>query len=84
MGTEMKHQPGIKRTEMKLSAYGYTVFPDSECITQTMSNDRAYELGRIAAQAGSPLRSDVGSSIDRGLILLKLLQEQGYVLLHGN
>lgn len=45
-----------------------------------MSNDDAYLLGRIADVAGHDGRADVGDSIDRGLILRRLLEEQGFGL----
>jgi hypothetical protein len=38
----------------------------------------AYQLGKVAADAGSPDRRDVGDYIDRGLILLRLLREEGF------
>ncbi|MDZ4318302.1 MAG: hypothetical protein U1A07_05590 [Phenylobacterium sp.] len=35
-------------------------------------------LAKGAREAGDPARKDVGDSIDRGLILLRLLNEAGY------
>lgn len=35
----------------------------------SMNNVLASRLGKVALQAGDPLRADVGDSIDRGLIL---------------
>ena len=46
-----------------------------------MGNCDASELGEIALKAGSPKRKDVGDSIDRGLILRRLLEESGYYLI---
>lgn len=43
-------------------------------------NDDAYVLGLIASAAGHPGRTGVGDSIDRGLILSRLLREYGYGL----
>lgn len=43
-----------------------------------MMNDDAYVLGKVAAAAGHPRRSDVGDAIDRGLILARILREYGY------
>ena len=50
-------------------------------LTSMMDNLLAYELGKIAIAAGSPLRKDVGDHIDRGLILRRLLEEGGFYLL---
>jgi hypothetical protein len=36
------------------------------------------KLARCAVEAGNPARKDVGDSIDRGLILLRLINEAGY------
>ena len=49
-------------------------------LTSAMSNDAAYKLGLIACDAGGR-RDDVGDSIDRGLILRRLLEEGGFYLL---
>jgi hypothetical protein len=43
-----------------------------------LNNDDAFVLGCIAAAAGHPGRTGVGDSIDRGLILGRLLREYGY------
>ena len=45
-----------------------------------MNNVLAWRLGEIAREAGSAKRNDVGDYIDRGLILHRLLQEQGFYL----
>lgn len=42
-----------------------------------MNNQLAWRLGEIASDAGDPER-DVGDHIDRGLILLRLLNESGF------
>lgn len=47
-------------------------------LTAAMDNVIASRLGQIATQAGKPDRKDVGDSIDRGLILRRLLEEAGY------
>lgn len=39
---------------------------------------RAWRLGDVARQAGNPHRKDVGDFIDRGLILERLLKENGF------
>lgn len=49
-------------------------------LRQNPDNLTAWRLGRIAREAGNPKRKDVGDSIDRGLILLRLLNENGYEL----
>ncbi len=43
-----------------------------------MDNVTAWNLGRIARQAGDPARTDVGDPIDRGLILVRMLREGGF------
>jgi len=45
-----------------------------------LDNVLAARLGRIATDAGEPFREGVGDSIDRGLILLRLLHEEGFDL----
>ena len=45
-----------------------------------MDNVIAWKLGLIARKAGSPRRTDVGDPIDRGLILLRLLREEGFIV----
>ncbi len=44
-------------------------------------NLRAKLFGDVAIIAGNPKRQDVGDNIDRGLILEKLLNEAGFILL---
>lgn len=44
-----------------------------------MNNVLAWRLGEIAILAGGG-RKDVGDTIDRGLILLRLLNEKGFDL----
>lgn len=51
---------------------------NQEPLTASMLNEDAYVLGLIAFAAGHNGRSDVGDSIDRGLILTHLLREFGY------
>lgn len=46
-------------------------------LESSMDNVIASMLGRIATAAGDPSRTDVGDSIDRGLILRRLLEEAG-------
>lgn len=45
-----------------------------------MDNVFAWRLGEIALDAGDPKRKDVGDLIDRGLILRRLLEEKGFLL----
>jgi len=47
-------------------------------LTEAMDNLLAGRLGRVALEAGDPQRKDVGDSIDRGLILRRLLEEKGF------
>lgn len=47
-------------------------------LTTSMNNQLAWRLGIIASEAGSKDRTDVGDPIDRGLVLLKLLDEKGF------
>lgn len=49
-------------------------------LKSSMDNVLASRLGQIADEAGSPQRTDVGDSIDRGLILRRLLEEKGFEL----
>lgn len=49
-------------------------------LTAALDNLLADRLGRIALEAGSEKRKDVGDNIDRGLILLRLLTEQGFAV----
>lgn len=51
----------------------------SKPLDAAMQNTTAYKLGAIARDAGRD-RSDVGDLIDRGLILLRLLNEAGFEL----
>lgn len=50
-------------------------------LDSAMDNVLAWKLGCIAINAGDD-REDVGDRIDRGLILLRLLNESGFMLLH--
>jgi hypothetical protein len=49
-------------------------------LTAAMDNVLAWRLGEIARAAGSPTREDVGDPIDRGLVLLRLLNLAGFSL----
>ena len=49
-------------------------------ISAAMNNVLASKLGNIALDAGNPKRSGVGDSIDRGLILRRLLGEEGFYI----
>ena len=46
-----------------------------------MDNVLAWRLGKVANEAGNPQRTDVGDYIDRGLILRRLLEEAGFLLI---
>ena len=56
---------------------------DSMTIDRFTDNTTASRLGEIATAAGDLARSDVGDSIDRGLILLRLLNEAGFMVVRG-
>jgi hypothetical protein len=45
-----------------------------------MDNVLAYRLGEVARKASEPLPEGGGDLIDRGLVLLRLLNEAGFVL----
>jgi hypothetical protein len=47
-------------------------------LTALSDNLHMVRLAKCALEAGVPVRPDVGDSIDRGLILLRLLNEAGY------
>jgi hypothetical protein len=49
-------------------------------LDSSMDNVLAWKLGEIAREAGNPDRRDVGDPIDRGLILRRLLEENGFLL----
>jgi hypothetical protein len=50
-------------------------------LTAAMDNVLASKLGKVAKAAGDPDRTDVGDSIDRGLILRRMLEEAGFGLI---
>jgi hypothetical protein len=70
------NSPELREFESKVAAR-----PTAQIVTAASDNLIMYDLGKIAADAGSPLRTDVGDYIDRGLILRRLLEEKGYILL---
>lgn len=53
-------------------------FSNGEILTSAMDNVLASRLGGVALNAGNPKRDGVGDSIDRGLILRRLLEEAGF------
>ena len=52
----------------------------TEPLTPFMDNVLASRLGKVARAAGTSKRTDVGDDIDRGLILLRLLEDDGFSL----
>lgn len=52
----------------------------TKILTASMDNLHASRLGQIAIAAGNPTRNDVGDAIDRGLILLSMLNAAGFVV----
>lgn len=52
----------------------------SEPLQVSMDNVIASRLGAIATEAGDPNHTGVGDIVDRGLILRRLLEEQGFYL----
>lgn len=59
------------------SAFVGPFFDKSKPLTSAVDNVIASRMGRIAVIAGDKDRTDVGDSIDRGLVLLRLLDEIG-------
>lgn len=47
-------------------------------LTAAMDNLHAWRLGQVACDAADPKSGGVGDMIDRGLILLRLLNESGF------
>jgi hypothetical protein len=52
----------------------------TKTLTASMDNLHASRLGQIALAAGDPARRDVGDAIDRGLILLSMLNAAGFIV----
>jgi len=83
MGTEKEHvtlsdnSPELREFHIRHTSVCF----DAQIVTAASGNLIMYELGKIAADAGSPLRTDVGDFIDRGLILRRLLEEKRHILL---
>ena len=53
-------------------------------LTAASDNVLMWQLGEVAREAGNPERKDVGDRIDRGLILLRLLNEKGFEVIVRN
>jgi hypothetical protein len=53
---------------------------NTKILNASMDNVYASRLGQIAYAAGDPARTDVGDAIDRGLILLSMLNAAGFVV----
>lgn len=53
---------------------------DNPPLTVSMDNLDAWRLGEVCLQAASPDQK-VGDYIDRGLILRRLLEEAGYLII---
>jgi len=53
---------------------------DIKPLTAAMDNLLAWRLGEITSKAAAS--KDVGDYIDRGLILLRMLNETGFVVYH--
>ena len=53
----------------------------NEPLDSNMDNILAWKLGEIALAVGSLDRVAVGDLIDRGLILRRLLEENGFILI---
>jgi len=49
-------------------------------LTPSMSNTIAYRLGRISQEVGTQ-HDGIGDFIDRGLILLRRLNEEGFYVI---
>jgi len=52
-----------------------------KALDSSMDNVTAQRLAVIAIRAGDLNRKDVGDSIDRGLILRRLLEEDGFLII---
>lgn len=61
-------------------SHNWIRYSNGEPLTAAMNNVLASRLGRVAREAGNQDRIDVGDSIDRGLILRRLLEEAGFEL----
>lgn len=53
---------------------------ETKILSAAMDNIYAYRLGQIALAAGDSGRKDVGDAIDRGLILLAMLNAAGFAV----
>lgn len=53
-------------------------YSNGKPLTSMMDNVLASRLGQVAREAGNPQHPGVGDSIDRGLILRRLLEEKGF------
>ena len=71
---------GLKEAFTAGDESGYRRGLESEPLTSAMDNRLAWSLGEVAAEAGNQDRTDVGDLIDRGLILRRLLEENGFLL----
>lgn len=49
-------------------------------LNAAMDNVYASRLGQIASAAGDPNRKDIGDAIDRGLVLLSMLNAAGFAI----
>jgi hypothetical protein len=54
---------------------------DEGPLTSAMDNVLASRLGVVAREVGDPNHKGVGDSIDRGLILRRRLEEEGFYLI---
>lgn len=50
-------------------------------LTGEMNNLHAYNLGTVFSKIRKVERQDIGDSIDGGLILRKLVEEAGYLII---
>ena len=73
--------PNSKFNKQQKEESDTVTLPTQRPLTAAMDNVTASKLGAIAIAAGDPKRNGVGDSIDRGLILRRLLEEGGFQLI---
>lgn len=54
----------------------------NELTLESMGNIIAYKLGKVGLELIRYPEASIGDEIDRGLVLLRLLNESGFKILH--
>lgn len=57
---------------------GKAIYSDGKPLTSTMDNVLASRLGRVLRKAQANGNDGIGDSIDAGLILRRMLEEEGF------